>query len=104
MAKHSKKRQRVKSEKEPQQVAPLGTKVYGILDENEKDDEERQLEKLLFGKFTVAEAAVDTDHQENTAGGGLANLLDSDVRGLFSFFLCSEDFLFTLPLAIRHRR
>lgn len=79
MTKHSKKRQRLKSEKEPKPVVPLGSKLHKIYDDAEKDEEEKRLEALLFGKFSTAETTVDTDRQENVANGGLSNLLDSDL-------------------------
>lgn len=102
MAKHSKKRQRLKSEKESKPAAPLGSNLHKIYDDAEKDEEEKRLEALLFGTFSTAEATVDNDRQENVANGGLSNLLDSDVCNLSLYPLDCGASLSILLLAIRH--
>ncbi len=86
MGKHARKRQR-KDKPAHESVAPLGT--VAILDDNaDKDDEERRLESLLFGKPLVSRRrskdAVIQDGAEDSDGVDvmaeeLEGMLDSDV-------------------------
>lgn len=83
--KHGRKRQKLAQDVED---------AYDPLeDDTAKDDEERRLESLLFGKkFTpraqndelVIQIDDDEDEEdEGDAGGALRNLLDTDVSSLF---------------------
>ncbi|KAI0960982.1 hypothetical protein AcV7_000207 [Taiwanofungus camphoratus] len=88
MARHARKRQRTaKSAVEQNEaVQPLGS-VVSLMDEDSKDDEERRLESILFGKaYLPSEGSgnnmpfVSDDEQEHeTAGEELQNLLDADL-------------------------
>lgn len=86
MVKNSRKKQKLASESRPDQ--PLGSQ--NILDEDaEKDDEERRLESILFGKTFTARAKSSKEHvvivsddEEDLHGGGgnvLEHLQDEDV-------------------------
>jgi U3 small nucleolar RNA-associated protein 18 len=87
MGKHARKRQR--RDKPVQSVAPLGTAAL-LDDDADKDDEERRLEGILFGKPLVpgrgakVTAAIDEDQAEEDDGADmtaaeLEGMLDSDV-------------------------
>ena len=88
MGKHPRKRQR-KDRPAHESVAPLGTTV--LLDEDaDKDDEERKLESLLFGKPFVSASGrrnevTTIEGVEEEYGGAdvntaeLEGMLDSDV-------------------------
>lgn len=86
MGKHARKRQR-KDKPAHESFAPLGTAV--ILDDDaDKDDEERRLESLLFGKPLVSgrRSKVTTFEDVSESGDGvdvpsaeLEGMLDSDV-------------------------
>ena len=87
MGKHARKRQR--RDKPAQTVAPLGTAAL-LDDDADKDDEERRLESILFGKPLVpgrgakVTAAIDEDQAEEDDGADvtaaeLEGMLDSDV-------------------------
>jgi U3 small nucleolar RNA-associated protein 18 len=87
MGKHSKKRQRTTRDGDTSNLKPLGS-IIAIGDEDDKDEEEKRLETLLFGTtFPVSNTAQSGSllHEKETnevtidADGGLANLLDSDV-------------------------
>lgn len=78
--KHTRKRQKtVRSD-----AQPLGA-VVSLLDDAEKDDEERRLESVLFGKpfVSTSKDELDSDSDEaelqDVAGREFENLLDSDV-------------------------
>jgi U3 small nucleolar RNA-associated protein 18 len=86
MGKHARKRQRKDRPAEP--VAPLGTAAL-LDDDADKDDEERRLESLLFGKPLISGrgtkvTAVDENLAEENDGADvtaaeLEGMLDSDV-------------------------
>lgn len=82
MVKHPRKRQKTTSE-DPGLAA--------LLDDASKDDEERRLESMLFGtKFVPGTSANDAEIEPEVVGGReMQNLLDTDVRIVFSsvFFL-----------------
>ena len=91
MANHARKRQKTK--KTPQ-VRPLGTAV-ALTDDASKDDEERQLESLLFGKPFVPSGkqknlVVVSDDEDEGDGGPLGvdqelqNLTDADVSNFLT--------------------
>lgn len=93
MGKRANKRQKTVKEAAPR-VQPLGTEVTNpsLLDDASKDDEERRLESMLFGTKYVPAALDDSNilvvsDEENEgvdAGNELQNLMDTDVRLLFS--------------------
>ncbi|KAI9509876.1 WD40 repeat-like protein [Russula earlei] len=74
MGNHARKRQR-KDRPPPQSVAPLGTAVP-LDDDADKDDDERRLESLLFGKPFVAE---EEDEGADVTAAELEGMLDSDL-------------------------
>ncbi|KAG6919717.1 hypothetical protein DXG01_002663 [Tephrocybe rancida] len=84
MPKHSRKKQKISSEK-----VPLGATAVDLTDDALKDDEERRLESLLFGvpyvpRDPIEEGAGDDEegHGDVTVTGGAGvfnNLLDSDL-------------------------
>ena len=83
MGKHSRKRQRTDDA-----APPLGAQ-FALADDASKDDEERRLESLLFGKPYVprGEAKSAFDHEGDGSVGGLdvggadlEAMLDADVR------------------------
>jgi U3 small nucleolar RNA-associated protein 18 len=86
MGKHARKRQR-KDRPTQESAVPLGTKA--LLDSDvDKDDDERRLESLLFGKPFVARrgnnvAVIDSPEVEDEGvdviAAELEGLLDSDV-------------------------
>ena len=86
MGKHARKRQR-KDKPAHKPFAPLGTAVL-LDDDADKDDEERRLESVLFGKPLVSgrrskvtateDVSEEGDGVDGTAGE-LEGLLDSDV-------------------------
>jgi hypothetical protein len=86
MGKHARKRQR-KDKPAHESFAPLGTAVL-LDDDADKDDEERRLESLLFGKplvsgrrskVTVIEDVSDEGDGVDATAGELEGMLDSDV-------------------------
>ena len=92
MANHARKRQKTK--KTPH-VRPLGT-AAALTDDASKDDEERQLESLLFGKpFVPASGKQENtdrrDEDDDDDEGGplgvdqeLQNLTDADVSNFLT--------------------
>jgi U3 small nucleolar RNA-associated protein 18 len=87
MGKHARKRQR-KDGPKSESVVPLGTEALLDDDDVNKDDEERRLESLLFGKPFVKErrshvAAVDSPGEDeesvDVTVAELEGMLDSDV-------------------------
>ena len=90
MAKHGHKRR--KTDKQPANAAePLGSRLTqpSLLDDVAKDDEERRLESILFGKayisvsqneniLVVSDDEADEDIEVDGAKE-LQNMLDSDV-------------------------
>ena len=80
MGKHSRKRQRTDDAS-----IPLGAQL-ALADDASKDDEERRLESLLFGKPYVSrgdvKSAFDYEGDESVDVGGaeLEAMLDADVR------------------------
>ena len=89
MGKHPRKRQR-KDRPAHESVAPLGTATL-LDDDADKDDEERRLESLLFGRPFVSGrgrgvAAIEDGEEDKDDDGGadvitaeLEGMLDSDV-------------------------
>ena len=86
MGKHTRKRLR-KDKSVHERAVPLGAAVL-LDDEIDKDDEERKLESLLFGKPPVArreritvceEEASGSDNDVEANAAELEGLLDSDV-------------------------
>jgi U3 small nucleolar RNA-associated protein 18 len=88
MGKHARKRQR-KDKPAHEPFAPLGTAVL-LDDDANKDDEERRLESLLFGKPLVPGrslrskvTAIEDVSEEvdgiDVTGAELEGMLDSDV-------------------------
>ena len=86
MGKHARKRQR-KDKPAHKSFAPLGTKVL-LDDDADKDDEERRLESLLFGKplvsgrkskVTAIEDVSEDEDGVEVAAAELEGMLDSDV-------------------------
>ena len=91
MAKNSRKKQ--KTAAEGRDAIPLGAQFAVDIDA-EKDDEERRLESLLFGKtFTPRDSSsaqqnelmIDVDDDEG-GGNALQQLQDNDVRLRVTFF------------------
>lgn len=87
MGKHARKRQRTDDS-----APPLGAEL-ALADDASKDDEERRLESLLFGKPYVArgEAKSAFGHEEDgtlgdldVGGAELEAMLDADVRSQIS--------------------
>ena len=87
MGKHSKKRQRTTKDDDTSDLKPLGSVVTLANDDN-KDEEEKRLETLLFGTTFPPSSDKQMDallHENKTtaatrdAGGELGNLMDSDV-------------------------
>lgn len=85
MGKHTRKRPR-KDKSAHERAIPLG--VEALDDEFNKDDEERRLESLLFGKPPVArrerttvceEDVSESDNDVEVNATELEGLLDSDV-------------------------
>jgi U3 small nucleolar RNA-associated protein 18 len=86
MGKHARKRQR--KDRPAESVAPLGTAAL-LDDDADKDDDERRLESLLFGKPLISTrgtkvTAVDENLAEENDGADvtaaeLEGMLDSDV-------------------------
>jgi U3 small nucleolar RNA-associated protein 18 len=85
MGKHARKRQR--KDKPAESVAPLGTAVL-LDDDADKDDEERRLESLLFGKplvsgrgskATAIQDVAEDDDGADVIAAELEGMLDSDV-------------------------
>ena len=86
MGKHARKRQR--KDRPAESVAPLGTAAL-LDDDADKDDDERRLESLLFGKPLISArgtkvTAVDENLAEENDGADvtaaeLEGMLDSDV-------------------------
>ena len=86
MGKHPRKRQR-KDRPAQKSVAPLGTAAL-LDDDADKDDEERRLESLLFGKPFVSGrgkgvTAIEDVQEEydgaDVTAAELEGILDSDV-------------------------
>ena len=85
MAKNSRKKQKTLAETRDEKQ-PLGSKVV-VDNDAEKDDEERRLESLLFGKAFAPrdsstqknEIVIDDDDDEG-GGNALQQLQDNDVR------------------------
>ena len=78
MGKHSRKRQRTDDA-----APPLGAQ-FALADDASKDDEERRLESLLFGKPYVprGEAKSAFDHEGDGSVGGLDVGGDGDQNGV----------------------
>jgi U3 small nucleolar RNA-associated protein 18 len=85
MGKHTRKR--LRKDKSARARIPLGEAVL-LDDDIDKDDEERKLESLLFGKPSVArreratvceEDASESDNDVEVNAAELEGLLDSDV-------------------------
>ena len=73
-----------KKRKLAEEAQPLGSTLH-LDDEAEKDDEERRLESILFGKVFLSEEDIDKDNiliisDDEGVGNGLEQLDDSDVR------------------------
>ena len=93
LGKHNRKRQRV--DKGTHLCSePLGA-VVSLVDDAEKDDEERRLESVLFGKPFVSTAMEDSasedaegDDIQDYGGHEFENLLDSDVSTVCPHFDC----------------
>jgi len=95
MAKHGRKRQKTSDthESAPSKVARLAM----LLDDENKDDEERKLESLLFGvkyeprnKDIGVGAGDKSERDEVEEGGrGMQHLLDQDASTLRPWFLIS---------------
>ncbi len=92
MGKHARKRQR-KDKPAHESFAPLGT-AFLLDDDADKDDEERRLESLLFGKPLVSSRRSKVSAIEDVAEEGsgvdvtaaeLEGLLDSDVSYHLAF-------------------
>jgi U3 small nucleolar RNA-associated protein 18 len=86
MGKHARKRQR-NDKPSHKSFAPLGTAVL-LDDDADKDDEERRLESLLFGKplvsgrrskITAIEDVSEEGDGVDVTTGELEGMLDSDV-------------------------
>ena len=86
MGKHSRKRQRTTKDDDISNLNPIGSVT--LADDDHKDEEEKQLESLLFGttfppsNVTQIDALLhnnETSEVTGDASGGLANLMDSDV-------------------------
>jgi hypothetical protein len=85
MGKHARKRQR--KERPTESVVPLGTAAL-LDDDADKDDEERRLESLLFGKpfvsgrktkVTAIEDSAEEGDDADATAAELEGMLDSDV-------------------------
>jgi len=89
MGKHSKKRQRTTAQEDASEINPLGHES-ALNDTNSKDDEEKALEVLVFGSSAVTGVFSNQEMVANDldvdVGGGLENLMDSDVRIGVKFF------------------
>jgi U3 small nucleolar RNA-associated protein 18 len=94
MGKHARKRQR-KGKGKPalESFAPLGAAVL-LDDDADKDDEERRLESLLFGKplvpgrrskVTAIEDVSEEDDGIDATAAELEGMLDSDVSYHLAF-------------------
>lgn len=92
MGKRAHKRQKTeKNSTQPSQPAePLGSQAAkpSLLDDASKDDEERRLESMLFGKAYVPAPLneniliVSDDEHEELEGREFQTMLDTDVRVL----------------------
>lgn len=92
MGKRAHKRQKTeKNSTQPSQPAePLGSQAAkpSLLDDASKDDEERRLESMLFGKAYVPAQLneniliVSDDEHEELEGREFQTMLDTDVRVL----------------------
>jgi U3 small nucleolar RNA-associated protein 18 len=87
MGKHARKRQR-KDRPKVESVVPLGTEVLLDDDDVNKDDEERRLESLLFGKpfvkgrrshVTAVDSPGEDEESVDVTAAELEGMLDSDV-------------------------
>jgi len=87
MGKHSKKRQRTELQDEDTEIQPLGA-VKSVFGDQEKDEEERRLEAILFGTSFLptssaqAGASLNDGYSKDTGvedEGDLDNVMDSDV-------------------------
>jgi U3 small nucleolar RNA-associated protein 18 len=87
MGKHARKRQRKDKPAHKNSFDPLGTAVL-LDDDADKDDEERRLESLLFGKplvsgrktkITAIEDVSEEGDGVDVMAGELEGMLDSDV-------------------------
>jgi U3 small nucleolar RNA-associated protein 18 len=85
MGKHARKRQR-KDRPTHESMVPLGTKTLD--DDVDKDDEERRLESVLFGKpfvvgggsnVAVIDSQEEGDEGVDVTAAELEGMLDSDV-------------------------
>jgi hypothetical protein len=73
MPRHTRKRQRTEDER--------------INDDLEKDEEEKHLESMLFGKKFTSTSKEINEVPNNDGGNDLSNMLDSDVSPSFKFNL-----------------
>ena len=88
MPRHPRKKQRLSDSHRDQDQQPLGC-VIPLPQNFEKDDEERQLESMLFGTELFNSEAVERDtlpgldsfDKDRPETKELENLLDSDVSG-----------------------
>jgi U3 small nucleolar RNA-associated protein 18 len=94
MGKHARKRQR-KDKPNHESVVPLGTNVL-LDDDASKDDEERRLESLLFGKPFAVGRRDNVAAADNMEDGGedldvtaaeLEGMHDSDVSYRLDFLV-----------------
>jgi hypothetical protein len=94
MGKHSKKRQRTTNDADTSNLQPLGSMTSLVDDKNE---EEKRLEHLLFGTtFTSSQTGpllhTNETNQANLdvngdVNGELGNVMDSDVRSYLQFLV-----------------
>ena len=102
MGKRANKKQKLDKEvKARVPLQPLGSAQPSVtlLDDANKDDEERRLESMLFGTTYVPAAPNDdhilvlSDEEPEEVGGGqeLQNLMDTDVRSAMLSDLKSAD-------------
>lgn len=92
MGKRASKRQKI-VKPGPKEVEPLGaSNALSLLDDASKDDEERRLESMLFGRKYVPAAdskhvlVVSHDEEEDVTGGGteFQTVLDTDVSSILT--------------------
>jgi len=101
MAKHGRKRQKTSDSHEP--APSKAARLAMLLDDENKDDEERKLESLLFGvkyeprnKGIGVGAGDESERDEVEEGGrGMQHLLDQDASTLRPWFLKSMTALFS---------
>ena len=107
----STKRKRQKIHPPASSIAPLGSSSFVLAADPDasKDDEERELESVLFGKPFVRSAevpkkavelnAVDGGKEQFRAGGELDHVLDEDVSASTLHHICAM--LTPVPSAFR---